>query len=149
MLNEKKIALMTKMAIYEQGEGKKSFPMSKYYRSDYLSLRLINVTIVVTVAYLLVVAMVVLVNFESILENLVTMDLLKTGKYLLGSYIAVTLINGLITYFVSRCRFRKYRRGLNEYNGNLKKLYAMNGRREKNSSGGRKNDKSTDDQRMV
>ena len=145
MLNEKKIALMTKMAIYEQGEGKKSFPMSKYY----LSLRLINATIVVTVAYLLVVAMVVLVNFESILENLVTMDLLKTGKYLLGSYIAVTLINGLITYFVSRCRFRKYRRGLNEYNGNLKKLYAMNGRREKNSSGGRKNDKSTDDQRMV
>ena len=139
MLNEKKIALMTKMAIYEQGEGKKSFPMSKYYRSDYLSLRLINATIVVTVAYLLVVAMVVLVNFESILENLVTM----------GSYIAVTLINGLITYFVSRCRFRKYRRGLNEYNGNLKKLYAMNGRREKNSSGGRKNDKSTDDQRMV
>ena len=137
MLNEKKIALMTKMAIYEQGEGKKSFPMSKYYRSDYLSLRLINATIVVTVAYLLV------------LENLVTMDLLKTGKYLLGSYIAVTLINGLITYFVSRCRFRKYRRGLNEYNGNLKKLYAMNGRREKNSSGGRKNDKSTDDQRMV
>ena len=47
MLNEKKIALMTKMAIYEQGEGKKSFPMSKYYRSDYLSLRLINATIVV------------------------------------------------------------------------------------------------------
>ena len=47
MLNEKKIALMTKMAIYEQGEGKKSFPMSKYYRSDYLSLRLIYATIVV------------------------------------------------------------------------------------------------------
>ena len=55
MLNEKKIALMTKMAIYEQGEGKKSLPMSKYYRSDYISLRIINTVIVTTIAFFLIV----------------------------------------------------------------------------------------------
>ena len=34
MLNEEKVRVMTKLAIYEQGEGKKYLPISKYYRSD-------------------------------------------------------------------------------------------------------------------
>ena len=34
MLNEEKIKIMNKLAMYEQGEGKKYLPVSKYYRSD-------------------------------------------------------------------------------------------------------------------
>ena len=62
MLNEKKIALMTKMAIYEQKEGRKSLPMSKYYRSDYISLRIINTAIVTTIAFFLIAGLAVLVR---------------------------------------------------------------------------------------
>lgn len=125
MLNEKKIALMTKMAIYEQGEGRKSIPMSKYYRSDYLSLRIINTAIVVTIAYFLVIALGVLVNLEKILDELVSMDLLKIGRYMLIVYLVVIALNIIVTYFVYTHRFKRYRKGLNEYNGNLKKLYAI------------------------
>ena len=32
MLNEEKIRIMNKLAMYEQGEGKKYLPVSKYYR---------------------------------------------------------------------------------------------------------------------
>ena len=31
MLNEEKIKIMNKLAMYEQGEGKKYLPVSKYY----------------------------------------------------------------------------------------------------------------------
>ena len=41
MLNEEKIKIMNKLAMYEQGEGKKSLPVSKYYRSDYIELAMI------------------------------------------------------------------------------------------------------------
>lgn len=126
MLNKKKIALMTKMAIYEQGEGKKSLPMSKYYRSDYISLRIINTTIVVTIAFFLVAALAVLVNVEKLLDELVSMDLMKIGKNVLIAYIVVIVFHVAMTYFVYSYRFKKYRKGLNEYNGRLKKLYAIN-----------------------
>ena len=42
MLNEEKIKIMNKLAMYEQGEGKKYLPVSKYYRSDYIGLALIK-----------------------------------------------------------------------------------------------------------
>ena len=37
MLNEEKIKIMNKLAMYEQGEGKKYLPVSRYYRSDSVS----------------------------------------------------------------------------------------------------------------
>lgn len=143
MLNEKKISLMTKMAIYEKEEGRKSFPMSKYYRSDYLSLRLINSVILTTLAYVMVVALAVVVNVEKILEELVTIDLLNIGKHLLISYIVLIVVSMLMTYLIFGHRFKQYRRGLNGYNGNLKKLYAMNRHRE--NAGGKEDEEFADD----
>ena len=138
MLNEKKIALMTKMAIYEQKEGRKSLPMSKYYRSDYISLRIINTAIVTTIAFFLIAGLAVLVNVEKLLDELVSMDLMKIGKNILIAYIVVILFQTAMTYIVYSYRFIKYRKGLNEYNGNLKKLYAINKQESKqmNSQGG-------------
>ena len=36
MLNEDKIKLMTKLALYEQGKGKESIKSNKYYKKDYI-----------------------------------------------------------------------------------------------------------------
>ena len=53
---KKKVKVMTKIAMYEQGEGKKYLPISKYYRSDYIGLALIKNFFLVTIGYLLVIA---------------------------------------------------------------------------------------------
>lgn len=42
MINEEKVKIMTKLAMYEQGEGKKYLPISKFYRSDYIGQALIK-----------------------------------------------------------------------------------------------------------
>ena len=51
MLNEEKIKIMNKLAMYEQGEGKKYLQVSKYYRSDYIGLALIKNLFLVTIGY--------------------------------------------------------------------------------------------------
>ena len=38
MINEEKVKIMTKLAMYEQGKGRKYLPVSRYYRSDYIGL---------------------------------------------------------------------------------------------------------------
>lgn len=134
MLNEEKIALMIKMAVYEQGEGKKSIPMSKYYKSDYMSLRIINSVIVTTIVYFAVLAAVIFVNVEKLLEELVTLDFLVIGKKLLVAYFIILAVNLLMTYIVNFVRFKKYRRGLNEYNRHLKRLYTITKQESKKSA---------------
>ncbi len=38
MLDERKVKLMTKLALYEETYGKEDFKISSYYRKDYASL---------------------------------------------------------------------------------------------------------------
>lgn len=145
MINKNKVALMTKMAIYEQGEGRKSIPMSKYYKNDYLSLKIINSVIVVTLSFFLIIGLYVLVNFEKLLEEMVSMDLLEVGKQMLIGYVILIVISLVLTRFMYGKRFKQYRKGLNEYNGNLKKLYTISKNESKtNRAGGFEDEESFD-----
>ena len=38
MLDEKKVKLMTRMALYEEQQGREDLKVSAYYRKDYTSL---------------------------------------------------------------------------------------------------------------
>ena len=62
MINEEKVKIMTKLAMYEQGKGRKYLPVSKYYRSDYIGLALIKNFFLVTIGYCLSVAAVTCSN---------------------------------------------------------------------------------------
>ena len=125
MINEEKVALMTKLAAYEQGDGKENIPQSKYYREDYVSLKMINTAILVTVAYLMVLAIVVFVNVEKMMTQIANMDFVKLGKTVLIYYVIIFVVYMGISYIVYSIKFKKVRKSLNEYNGDLKKLYAL------------------------
>ena len=56
MINEEKVKIMTKIAMYEQGKGRRYLPVSKYYRSDYIGLALIKNFFLVTIGYALAIA---------------------------------------------------------------------------------------------
>ena len=42
MLNENKVKMMTKMAIYEKNEGKRMLKMSRYYKGDFVTLGILK-----------------------------------------------------------------------------------------------------------
>ena len=42
MLNNEKIILMTKLSLYEQKNQKKEIKTSKYFRGDYMSLKMLK-----------------------------------------------------------------------------------------------------------
>ena len=125
MLSEEKIKLMTKLAIYEQKEGRIDLPTSKYYKSDYLSIKMINSTITVSVGYVLLLLIFVVVNAENLITKAIGMDIMSIVRTLLVSYIAVIIINGIVTYIVYSRKFKQSRENLKIYNGMLKELYAI------------------------
>ncbi|MCD8120557.1 MAG: hypothetical protein LUE29_13970 [Lachnospiraceae bacterium] len=122
MLNEEKIILMTKLAIYEKGEGKKEIPMSRYYRNDYVGVHMLYTFLSVTAGYVLLFALYIARDVEEFLSSLTTMDLKKFLFTALAIYIGAELFFLFVTWILYRYRFKKNRRHLNEYYGNLKKL---------------------------
>jgi len=125
MLNEEKISLMTKLALYEQKEGKKQIPMSSYYKGDYVSLNVLNSAIIGTIAYLLIVATVILINAEDIVERLTEIDLIAVGKQILTYYLIFIVCYLVIAYIFYSVKFKSVRVKLNQYNADLKQLYEM------------------------
>ena len=67
MLDERKVKLMTRLAFYEQTQGKEDFKISAYYRKDYTSLHMLCSFIWVTIGYVLVVGLAVLAGLDSLL----------------------------------------------------------------------------------
>ena len=51
MLNESKVKLMTRMAMYESKQGEEDFKISSYYKKDYRSFHTFATIIWVTVGY--------------------------------------------------------------------------------------------------
>ena len=98
MINEEKVKIMTKIAMYEQGEGKKYLPISKSYRSDYIGLALIKNFFLVTLGYLLVIAAVAAYFGEYLMENIHKMNLVAMGIYIVVGYVAALVLYSVLTY---------------------------------------------------
>ncbi len=133
MLNNDKIRLMTKLALYEQKEGKKDIAGGKYYRSDYVSLAMINSAIIATLAYILILGSIVLVNIETVLSVMTTFDMLELGRIVVVAYIIYMLIYLTITYIISRLRYDNIKSELKSYDNNLKELYTIYKKEEENT----------------
>ena len=125
MLNRDKVILMTKLSIYEQKEGRKEIPLSKYFRSDYIGLHLIGSFFAITIAYALVVALALAYKSDDIMKNLTNLDFFKIGKEILIGYIFFLVINMPIAYLAYLVKFVTIRKHLKNYNGKLKQLRRM------------------------
>ncbi len=125
MVNEEKVALMTKLALYEEKEGKKNIPLGKYYKDDYVSMNVVATFIWSTFAYLLILGAIIFMHLEEMMVELATMDYVKVGTQVAIGYAIMLAVSIVIAYIVYTIKFKRVRVSLNEYNGNLKKLYMM------------------------
>ncbi len=122
MINEDKVILMTKMASYEAGEGKKYLSVCRFFRSDYIGLQLLKAILSGTVTFCIVIGLALLYDFDTFLKDLYKIDLIQTAKDLVVVYLISVGFYVVIVYFVAVYRFNRARQSLKTYYGNLKKL---------------------------
>lgn len=125
MLNEERIILMTKMASYEEGEGKKSMALGRYFRGDYISLQLLRAFFCGTIAYLLGFGLYVLYDFETLLADIYKMDLFVFAQNIIKWYAVFVVGYCIITYAVCTYRYARAKKSLKLYYHNLKKLDSL------------------------
>ena len=122
MINEEKVILMTKLASYEEGEGKKYVPIINYFRTDYISSHLLKSFIAGTLAFLSVIGVYIFYNFEEIMADVYNIDFVEIAKTLGKYYLILIVVYLLITYVVSAFRYSRARKSLKVYYNNLKRL---------------------------
>lgn len=125
MLNEDRIKLMTKLAIYEEKEGKEHIKVGSYYKNDYLSIHLIWTGITTTIAYALIVLLWVGYKIEYFMENIHKMNLPALGRGILLGYILFLIAFLVIAYFIYSRRYQRAKRSLKKYNNQLRTLDKM------------------------
>lgn len=116
---------MTKMASYEENEGKKNIAICKYFRGDYIGWQVIKSVIASTVAFFVVLAAYVLYDFENFLEEIYEIDLVVYAKKIVFAYVCVVVVYALIAYIIHAIRYRKAKESVKRYFGNLKRLNTM------------------------
>ena len=103
MLDEIKIKLMTKVAIYEKNEADRDLRLSHYYKEDYIKFGCLKTMITSTVAYWLVLGVYIMLRYEKILEDLNDADYYKLMVKILlgwGLTLAVFFVYSFIVYAI-------------------------------------------------
>lgn len=119
MINNRKVRLMTRLAMYEESEGKEDIRLGKYFRRDFVRLQLFKNIIAVTVGYLFLVLLFLGYKMEFIISEAVNLDYLAMGRKLLAIYLVIlvvyvagSLIFSMLYYNASRKKLAKYFRML-------------------------------------
>lgn len=115
MLNEDRIKVMTKLAIFEKEHGKENEIASKFYKGDYVSYYMVWTGVMTTIAYLLGLVGFFILNFEKYMENMHMMDLWGQAKIIISFYIGIVTAMVMISYFVYRKRYKNAQKRLQKY----------------------------------
>ena len=125
MLNEERVILMTRMAAYEQHEGKENNAINSYFRSDYVGFQVLKSIISATVVYLILVAAYVMYHFSDVLQDVYNTDVAATARKYLIYYIVLVAVYSVISYIIYSIRYGKMRKNMRAYYSCLKKLGRM------------------------
>lgn len=120
MLNEEHVKLMIKVAVYEKKEGKKILQGGNYFRSDYIGMYMLKSFLYTTLAVAIVAGIYLYYHFETLLEDVYTLDLVDITEKVIGSYAIVVVIFSVITYIVYAYRYGKIKGWLKNYRKDLK-----------------------------
>lgn len=122
MLNEDKIRFMTELAIFEKNEGKKIFPINRYFKNDYVGGQMFRSFFGFSFCYLLIVLIWVLYKLDVLMNEMSLDELLECGKRWGQTYVAGLVVYLFITWLVYARRYDHAARSQTMFASKLKHL---------------------------
>ena len=125
MLSEERVKLMTRLESYEDTEGKKTVPVSRHFRSDYIGLQILKAIICATIAYMIVFGAYIYYNFETLMLDIYKIDLAAFAGNVIRYYVIFLVVYCVIVYIAFTVKYHKAKKSIKRYFNNLKLLNAM------------------------
>lgn len=125
MLDKRKVRLMTKLALYEQNEGREDAKISAYYKKDYISLKTVATILWTTIGYGCIVLLVGLGAINTWLENMTLTTIFVFAAVTVIAYVAALIVTILVTRKIASVKHRDARMRMKRYNHGLIRLLKM------------------------
>lgn len=121
MISEKKVSLMTKLAIFEQNKDASLNRATHYFRGDFIGIHLLKNTFWITLAFLAGLILWGCYYLDELLLKVNTMDIYDVGKRILFAYIVTLAVYLALSYIVfsfkyysAEYEFRRYHQMLSQ-----------------------------------
>ena len=122
MVNEKKVRLMTQLALDEKRFYKDELDESGYFRSDYIRSNTLKVLLGYNISYLLIMGLVAMYYVDYLFTNVVQMDM-QSMVWLAGCiYVGLLLIITLFCVLFYMTKYTNNRKRLRKYMMEIDKL---------------------------
>ncbi len=125
MIDKKRLYLMIGLARFEKKHADGSFRISRYYQRDYTAFALIRNLLLSTIAYILLLGVLMLANMDTFLSRLNAADIRPVIAVLIVSYVIFVGIYSVIAYILARIRYVRMQSDMEEYERALARLGRM------------------------
>ena len=125
MISKERVRNMTKLAVYDAGEGKRTEKMTRYFRRDYVAMEMIKSFFGGTIAYGLLLFLWVVYEMETLENFFKELDVTEFAVVAVLVYVLFIVLFLLITYIVYNKRYTAGRKQLKQYYRGLRKVHAL------------------------
>lgn len=131
MISEEKVRLMTRLARYEQKEGREELQINRYFRRDYIGMALLKNFLWTTLGYFLVLLLYFGYHMEFYLDNATKMSWTPVIVGIIAGYVVMLTVYSIITYIICSLRYIRAKQGIKRYTETLNRLMGIYRREEK------------------
>lgn len=122
MIQKEKVKLMTRLAISEKNMTKNDKKANKFYKTDYIKSQRLKTILCVTIGYILILCSIFLINLESIVNNIFSLNYKDIIFEVLLGYVFIWLFYTILIGKIYSKRYDKSKQKMLDYYDNLKKL---------------------------
>ena len=122
MINRDRVRTMTRLAIYEEGQGVADDKMNAYFKNDYIVTNLVWSFISGTIAFLLIVILYCCYYYDTLMIRVFENRIAGLVTTAVMAYTAFMIFFLAVTFFVYRWRFNATRTRLSRYRRRLDHL---------------------------
>ncbi len=106
-MNPGKIRRMAKIEQFASSEAGGYLKIARYYRSDYIGLHLVRNFFLVTIGYILLIALYLLRNGVELLDTVYTLNLQGMAAGWIVGYVILLIVYSVLTYALCSLRFAR------------------------------------------
>lgn len=142
MVQEDKVRLMAKAAIYEKKEQKGALSVCKYRRQDYIFVQMLKTAVCASVGAAVLALLWFFYQPESFLDELKLHTLVQVLIGIAAAAVFLVILLLVLSFFISRRHYDRCREKNRQYSQVLKRLYHLYEMEEnaKKTAGGMKSD---------
>lgn len=122
MVNEEKVRIMTNLARYQEGPGKKELEIASCYRGDYIGMSLIKNFFLVSIGYVGLLFFVAGYYLEVLLEKINDINLVILLIEMILGYAVMLVFYSAMTYIIATLQYDRAKSSVQKYYQELGKL---------------------------